>query len=179
MADSGAVVFTDLVGFTEFTARAGDDEAVRVLAVQDRIVHESLPSNARVVKELGDGLMLWFADPCVAVSTMLAVLDGFDAAAVADEMPLWVRIGAHWGAPAVRGDDLVGHDANVAARIVDVAAPGELLVSDALRARGDQTAVCFAEIGPVMMKGLVEPISLFRAERANERGAAGRVAPSA
>lgn len=178
MGEPGAVVFTDLVGFTEFTARSGDDEAVRVLAVQDRIVRDLLPSGARVVKELGDGLMLWFADPCAAVSTMLAVLDGFDAAAETDQMPLWVRVGAHWGAPAARGDDLVGHDANVAARIVDVAGPGELLVSDALRTHGEQPAVCFAEIGPVMMKGLVDPVSLFRAERALERGGVGTLAPS-
>lgn len=179
MGEAGAVVFTDLVGFTEFTARSGDAEAVRVLAVQDRIVHDALPADARVVKELGDGLMLWFADPCVAVSTMLAVLDAFDAAAECDEMPLWVRIGAHWGAPTARGDDLVGHDANVAARIVDVASPGELLVSDTLRDQGRQSTVRFAEIGPVMMKGLVEPISLYRAERAHERGAVGTLAPSA
>ncbi len=179
MVDSGAVVFTDLVGFTEFTARSGDDEAVRVLAVQDRIVRDLLPSGARVVKELGDGLMLWFPDPCAAVATMLAVLDGFDTAGACDEMPLWVRIGAHWGAPTPRGDDLVGHDANVAARIVDVAAPGEMLVSEALRARGEQGEVCFAEIGPVMMKGLVDPISLYRAERTHERGAVRTRATSA
>ena len=55
---TGAVVFTDLVGFTEFTATAGDDEALRLLAVQEQIVGELLPTDARIVKELGDGLML-------------------------------------------------------------------------------------------------------------------------
>lgn len=179
MGDAGAVVFTDLVGFTEFTARSGDREAVRVLGAQERIVRAVLPPGARVVKELGDGLMLWFPEPCSAVASMLAVLDGFDAAAERDEMPLWVRVGAHWGAPTARGEDLVGHDANVAARIVDVAAPGELLVSEALRTHGAQSAVRFAEIGPVMMKGLVEPVRLYRAERARERDGAGTVASSA
>jgi class 3 adenylate cyclase len=179
MAEPGAVVFSDLVGFTEFTARAGDHEALRVLAVQDRIVADVLPTGSRVVKELGDGLMLWFADPCVAVSTMLAVRDGFDAAGASGEMPLWVRIGAHWGTPTRRGDDLVGHDANVAARIVDVASPGELLVSDALRVSGDHASLSFQEIGPVMMKGLVDPICLYRVERAADRGAAGSRAASA
>jgi adenylate cyclase len=179
MGDPGAVVFSDLVGFTEFTARAGDDEALRALGVQDRIVDEVLPEGARVVKELGDGLMLWFPDPCLAIVTMLAVLDGFAAAGASGEMPLWVRIGAHWGAPARRGDDLVGHDANVAARIVDVAAPGELLVSEPLRASGDHVAVRFDEIGPVMMKGLLDPLRLFRAEHAHDRDAQGSLASSA
>ncbi|MGZ6886639.1 MAG: adenylate/guanylate cyclase domain-containing protein [Acidimicrobiia bacterium] len=161
----GAVVFTDLVGFTEFTAKSGDDAALHILAVQDEIVRPRLPADARVVKELGDGLMLFFGEPRAAVTAMLDVLDGFAAAADADELPLWVRVGAHGGAPTRRGDDLVGHDANVAARIVDVASPGELLVSDALRCAGDHEHVTFDELGPVMMKGLVEPISLYRAER--------------
>ena len=161
---TGAVVFTDLVGFTEFTATAGDEEALRLLAAQDRIVTDLLPSDARIVKELGDGLMLFFADPCDAVRTLLRVLVAFEAAADVEMLPLWVRVGGHWGSPSRRGDDLVGHDANVAARIVDVASPGELLVSEALLAAGDHRGVEFSELGPVMMKGLVEPISLFRAE---------------
>ena len=45
------------------------------------------------------------------------------------ELPLWVRIGLHWGQQTVRRPDLVGHDVNVAARIVDVAGPGEVLLS--------------------------------------------------
>ena len=163
-ATCGAVVFTDLVGFTEFTATSGDEEALRLLSEQDRIVRSLLPEDARIVKELGDGLMLYFAEPCDAVTTMLRVLVAFEAAADVEMLPLWARVGAHWGSPRKRGTDLVGHDANVAARIVDVASPGELLVSEALVAAGNHRGVAFSELGPVMMKGLVEPISLFRAE---------------
>jgi adenylate cyclase len=162
---SGAIVFTDLVGFTEFTATSGDDEAVRLLALQDHIVTTLLPTDARIVKELGDGLMIYFAEACEAVATMLDVLDSFGAAGERDEMPLWVRVGAHWGCPTVRGADLVGHDANVAARVADVAAPGELLVSQSLVEADPHGGVAFDELGPVMMKGLPEPVSLFRAER--------------
>ena len=49
---TGAVVFTDLVGFTEFTATAGDEEALRLLVAQDRIVTSLLSPDARIVKEL-------------------------------------------------------------------------------------------------------------------------------
>src|SRR4029079_3281767 len=109
--------------------------------------------------------MIFFATPCEAVTTMLDVLDAFAAASDRDEMPLWVRVGAHWGCPAVRGADLVGHDANVAARVADVAAPGELLVSEALVTADEHGGVAFDDLGLVMMKGLPEPVSLFRAER--------------
>ena len=86
-------------------------------------------------------------------------------------MPLWVRIGLHWGRPASRGDDLVGHDINVTARIVDVAGPGEVLVSEALHAQVGKAAfeVQFDELGPVVMKGVPEPVRLYRAHTARER----------
>ena len=104
---TGAVVFTDLVGFTEYTAASGDEAAVRLLGVQDRVVRSLLPSDARIVKELGDGLMLFFAEPCGAVTTMLRVLDAFDESENTEVRPLWVRVGAHWGSPRQRGTDLV------------------------------------------------------------------------
>jgi len=161
---TGAIVFTDLVGFTEFTALSGDEEALRLLSVQESIVRGLLPVGARIVKELGDGLMIYFPDPCTAITTMLSVLEKFEAATDEEMLPLLVRVGAHWGSPSVRGDDLVGHDANVAARIVDVASPGELLVSDTLLDAADPITADFSELGPVVMKGLVEPIPLFRVE---------------
>jgi adenylate cyclase len=161
---TGAIVFTDLVGFTEFTALSGDDEALRMLSVQEGIVRALLPDRARIVKELGDGMMLFFPDGCDAVTTMLRALDAFEAAADDEMLPLLVRVGGHFGCPSRRGDDLVGHDANVAARIVDVASPGELLVSDALLGQTDDGEISVTELGPVVMKGLVEPVPLFRVE---------------
>jgi class 3 adenylate cyclase len=95
----GAIAFTDLVGFTEYTATRGDQDALAVLGAQDVIVRAALPASARVVKELGDGLLLFFPDCEVAVAACIAILDGFEQAAIADEMPLWVRAGLHWGRP--------------------------------------------------------------------------------
>ena len=81
-------------------------------------------------------------------------------------LPLWVRMGLHWGRQTRRRDDLVGHDVNLAARIVDVAGPGEVLLSDATRAAlRTPSAVEFDELGPVVMKGIPDPIPLFRAWR--------------
>jgi adenylate cyclase len=164
----GAILFTDLVGFTEYTATQGDREALAVLGAQDEIVRAALPAGARVVKELGDGLLLFLPDSAGAVNASLAILAGFERAAAADAMPLWVRAGLHWGRPSPRGDDLIGHDVNVAARIVDVAAPGELLCSGSmLEVSATDDAVEFIELGPVMMKGIPKPIDLYRVEQAD------------
>jgi adenylate cyclase len=164
-AVEGTIVFTDIVGFTEFTASRGDDEALSLLATQDRLVDAALPDEARVVKELGDGLLLWFADPVTALHSAFALQSGFDEESSARGIPLWIRIGMHHGTALRRGDDLVGHDVNVAARIVDVAAPGEVLTSESVRATVDPSAarVCFTELGPVVMKGIPTPVRLWRA----------------
>jgi adenylate cyclase len=166
-AVEGVVAFTDLVGYTEYTALRGDAEALAVLTAQERIVSDTLPGDARVVKELGDGLLLFFAGAGSAIASGLVLQRRFEQAADDGEVPLWVRIGMHWGRPAPRGEDLVGHDVNVAARIVDVAAPGELLCSHAtvLAAGANLEGIDFVELGPVVMKGIPEPIELFRAER--------------
>ena len=164
----GTVVFTDIVGFTEYNALRGDDEALALLTLQTRLVSEALPNNARIVKELGDGLLLWFADACEAVETSLRLQEQFEQESGESMLPLWVRIGLHSGRQTRRGDDLVGHDVNVAARVVAVAGPGEVLLSDATRAEIDEQliAVSFEELGPVVMKGLPAPVRLYRALRA-------------
>lgn len=165
---TGAVVFTDIVGFTEYTALEGDEGALALLARQESLVQSALSDGARVVKELGDGLFLWFPDACEAVSTCLDLQERFEAELVATGVPLWVRVGIHWGRPVRRRDDIVGHDVNVASRIVDVAGPGEVVCSEATvrEVHGKLPDVSFEELGPVVMKGIPEPISLYRASRA-------------
>jgi class 3 adenylate cyclase len=163
----GVVVFTDLVGYTEYTAARGDDEALALLSAQDQIVTDTLPADARIVKELGDGLLLYFPRPAAAIAACVQLLERFEEAAEQGTMPLWVRIGLHWGAPSPRGSDLVGHDVNIAARIVDMAAAGELVCSGAAvdAARADLPEITFVELGPAVLKGLPVPIDLYRAER--------------
>jgi adenylate cyclase len=164
---NGTVMFTDIVGFTEFTAVRGDAEALDILALQERIVLAELSGGGRVVKELGDGLMLWFDDACAAIATGLRLQERFEHEAMETEAPLWVRIGVHSGQQSRRGNDLVGHDVNVASRIMDLAGSGEVLTSEATveRADGGLPDVEFEQLGPVVMKGIPTPINLYRAER--------------
>lgn len=167
-AADGAIVFTDLAGFTEFTDERGDEAALRLLSAQDRLIGETIDGRGRVVKNLGDGLMLWFDDACAAVDCSLTLQDRFEEeSAVEEDLPLWVRIGVHFGRPMPRGDDLFGRDVNIAHRIVELASPGEVLVSEALKKRvgEDLPGVIFDEVGPTVMKGIREPVPLFRAFR--------------
>jgi len=173
--DTGFVVFTDLVGFTQLTAERGDEFALTLLEIQDEIVRSALVDGARVVKELGDGLLLWFPEGAPVIEICLGLQESF-CSAIHDETPLWVRVGIHWGRPRRRGDDLVGHDVNLASRIVDVAGPGEVLASepalahlgllDPVTGNGSPAGrpdLDLEELGPVFVRGVADPVRLFRA----------------
>jgi adenylate cyclase len=163
----GAIAFTDIVGFTEYTALRGDEEALSLLAVQERLVQAALPARARLVKELGDGLLLWFDTASDAVNTCLDLQEAFEEESMRSELPLWVRIGLHWGTPTERRGDLIGHDVNLTSRIVNVAGAGELVLSDAAKGAAESgcPGVTFEELGPVVLKGIPAPVALFRATR--------------
>ena len=162
MERSGAIVFTDIVGFTQLTDQHGDDIALALLERQEKIVRAALPDCSRVVKELGDGLLLWFDDPCAAIETCLQLQREFEVLAD-DDPPLWVRIGMHFGTPRRRGDDIVGRDVNLAARIVDLAAPGEVLCSETTaEAVGNQANFEYEALGPVFVRGITDPVPIVR-----------------
>lgn len=163
----GTVMFTDIVGFTEFNALRGDAEALALLAVQDRIVHEELVPDARIVKDMGDGLMLWFGEARDAIKTGVRLQERFEEESANINAPLWVRIGLHAGRQTCRGEDLLGHDVNIASRIMNLANSGEVLASEATveSANGGLEDVEFEQLGPVVMKGIPTPINLFRVER--------------
>jgi len=111
--------------------------------------------------------MIWFADAREAVETSILLQERFEETTLETDAPLWVRIGVHAGRQTRRGQDLLGHDVNVAARIMDVAGAGEVLVSEQTlkRIEADLPDVAFEQLGPVVMKGIPTPINLYRAER--------------
>jgi adenylate cyclase len=167
--EPGAIVFSDIVGFTEFTANFGDERALAHVDRQEALVIDALPQGARIVKQLGDGLLLFFNDVHAALDTCVSLAKRYAAESTV-ELPLWVRTGVHFGCPRRRGDDLIGHDVNLTARIADLAAPGELLCTaaavDEVVPRDD---IAFTELAPVVVKGIAEPVRVFRAEPAVER----------
>ncbi|HEU5149168.1 MAG TPA: adenylate/guanylate cyclase domain-containing protein [Iamia sp.] len=147
------VVFTDLEGFTSFTAAEGDDAAVHLVGDHNRRFGPIVRSRGgRVVKRLGDGLMLTFPAPEAAVLAAVEL-------AGEEHGPLRVRVGLHHGEAVVAHDDVVGHVVNVAARLTEQAAGGTTLASVAVRdAVGDLRGVRFGRAKRYRLKGL-DPVS--------------------
>lgn len=157
-----AIVFTDLVGFTAYTDVHGDRAAVEVLDRQSDIVEGHLAGCGRIVKELGDGLMLWFEDGSTGLEVARNVLAS--VAAARDEFPLAVRMGMHVGEVIERSGDYVGQTVNIAARVADLAGPGELLLTEqVVRSLDDDRYLgAFRPVGPTRVKGVAAPIWIHR-----------------
>ena len=164
---SGVIVFTDIVGFTQLTDERGDDVALALLERQEKMVRDTLPARSRVVKELGDGLLLWFDDAREAIGCCLRLQRAFEEAE--DDVPLWVRMGMHWGCPRPRGNDIVGRDVNLASRIAELAGPGDVLCSEVtITEAGDMDGIEFEPLGPVFVRGIADPVPIFRAVPAHD-----------
>jgi adenylate cyclase len=78
------------------------------------------------------------------------------------------RMGMDSGLVVFQDGDYFGRTVNIAARITDYARPGEVLVSDEVAAAAhNPEAIRFEPVGPVSLKGLTAPITLYTAARAD------------
>jgi adenylate cyclase len=126
-----AVLFTDLCDFSSWALSAGDAPALELLReVTEAIDPLILQHGGSVTKRLGDGLMATFSDAAGAVEAAFEARDRVAAIEVAGYRPR-LRTGIHLGRPRRLGGDYFGVDVNIAARLVEAAGPGEILVSQA------------------------------------------------
>jgi adenylate cyclase len=152
------VAFADLAGYTRLTEERGDEEAVGVVERFVEAVEHSLPIDARVIKTLGDEVMVVGAD----AAGLIAWAVGFQQESSPDAPK--PRIGIHSGEAIYRDGDYYGRDVNQAARVVARAAGGEVLVTRAIVDAADGVdGLSFELIGEIGLKGFSEPIELFHA----------------
>ncbi|HEV7807075.1 MAG TPA: adenylate/guanylate cyclase domain-containing protein [Solirubrobacteraceae bacterium] len=154
-------LFADLVGFTAFTERVGDEAAADVaVAFQQATVDLAQDFDCDVVKCLGDAVMIHGDDAARVVTLALRI-----ARKLSEES--WcppLRMGVHSGTAVRRGADWYGATVNVAARLTDAAAAGEVLISlttrDLLKTHG---AMTIADRGPRSFKNVGAPVGVFAA----------------
>jgi adenylate cyclase len=151
-----AVAFADLAGYARLTVEQGDEAALSTVERFVEAVGQSLPPDARVIKTLGDEVMVVGPDPA-ALTAWAVGLQG--EIAPGEPSP---RIGIHYGEALYRDGDYFGRDVNQAARVVARAGGGEVLVTRPVVDLADGTdGVQFARIGEVRLKGFSEPTELF------------------
>jgi adenylate cyclase len=154
--------FVDLTGFTRYTEEEGDEEALDMIERFIDTVEATLPSEATIVKTIGDEVMVVSPEPATLTEWAVGLL------ALFQERPQ-PRVGIHHGAAVFRDGDYFGGDVNLAHRVVSRALGGEVLVTEAVvEAIDESDFLRFDAIGEVVLKGFPEPISLYIARPATD-----------
>jgi adenylate cyclase len=151
-----AFCFVDLTGFTRYTEEEGDEEALDLVERFVDTVEVTLPTDATIVKTIGDEVMIVSPDPASLTEWTVGFLGLFK------ERPQ-PRVGIHYGAAVYRDGDYFGGHVNLAARVVTRALGGEVLVTESVVAAiGDSDYLEFEPIGEVKLKGFPAPTPLYR-----------------
>jgi adenylate cyclase len=156
-----AIAFLDLTGYTALTEERGDEAGADLADRLATLVNQAAqPHGGHPVKWLGDGVMFYFPEPEAAVLAGLDLVEQTPAT-----VDVRARVGVNAGGVIFRDGDYFGKTVNVASRIADYARPGEVLVSDEVRARWSGEGVRFEPIGPVALKGLRDELTLYAVSR--------------
>jgi adenylate cyclase len=153
-----AIAFADLAGYTRMTEEEGELEAVDAVERFVEAVETTLPDDARVIKTIGDAVMIVGSDS--GSLTDWAV--GFQQLYVSPAQP---RIGVHSGSAIYRDGDYYGRDVNIASRVAARAAGGEVLVTRPIVERAGPHLE-FERIAEVRLKGFTASTEIFLARQA-------------
>jgi len=149
-----AIAFADLAGYTRLTEQEGELEALGAVERFVDAVQATLPEDARVVKTIGDGVMIVGSDPGAMTDWAVEFQRG-------QARPPLPRVGIHCGVALYRDGDYYGRDVNIASRVAARSAGGEVLVT---RPVVDQTAnnhLRFERIADVRLKGFRLSTEIF------------------
>jgi len=153
-----AVAFVDISDYTTVTEQRGDDVAVRIAtALQRHAERAAADRHGRVVKLLGDGAMMEFREVSSAVEASIDLVRTMTAT-----LGVAAHARVHAGPVIERDRDLFGSTVNLAARVSSAAGPGEVLVTEVVTRLMDADTVRFEEIDPTELKGVSQPLRLFR-----------------
>jgi adenylate cyclase len=165
-----AILAADVVGFSRLMEQ---DEAgtLAILKARRATILQPIVTkhSGRIVKVMGDGVLVEFGSAVNAVSCAVELQDAMGAANadIAEGRRIVLRIGISLGDVLVEGSDLYGDGVNIAARLEALAEAGGVLVSHAVLEHVDRKLpVLFHDQGECVLKNIARPIRVYRVERA-------------
>jgi adenylate cyclase len=161
-----AILSTDVVGYSRLM---GIDEAgtlARLKASRSELIDPKIAAHlGRVVKLMGDGMLVEFGSAVDAVACAIEIQRGMTErnAAEAQDKRIELRIGINVGDIIIEGNDIFGDGVNIAARLEGIADPGGICLSrgahDQVKGKVD---VVFEDGGEQQLKNIAEPMRVYR-----------------
>jgi adenylate cyclase len=161
-----AILAADVVGYTRLMGADETGTLRRLTELRQQVLEPLIAEHhGRVVKLMGDGLLVEFASVVDALTCAVAWQNDVterEEATEADKR-LQFRIGVNLGDVIVEGDDIHGDGVNVAARLEGLAEPGGIYLSDDVyrQVRGKVEAE-FEDLGELELKNVAEPVRVYR-----------------
>ena len=150
-------LFSDLAGFTALTEAHGDRDAVTTAERFFSLATEALTGDARIVKTLGDAVMVVASGPLSGLATALRI-----GSFVASEPHFpELRSGLHHGPAIARGGDYFGGTVNLASRLCTQARPGHIVCTAEVAAVASRLDRLPLPLGPIHLKNVVHAVELF------------------
>ncbi len=161
-----AILSADVVGYSRLM---GADEAGTLGALQahrEELIDPTIAArDGRVVKLMGDGLLVVFKSAVHAVECAIDIQSGISErnVKVPDSRRMVFRIGVNVGDVIIEGDDIYGDGVNIAARLQELAEPGGVCISgtvfDQVENKLDHN---FVELGEQRLKNIAKPVRVYR-----------------
>lgn len=153
-------MIADLSGFSAAVEAHGDETAADLAATLSESASRSLGDGDRLVKSMGDAVLVACADPQAAVRFLRGLFARLEAR---PEVPL-IRAGAHHGPAVSRDGDMFGAAVNVAARVADLAGPCQILATGEVAAAARVSGVGVVALGRFELRNMTEPLELYELE---------------
>ena len=168
MGIQSTVVFTDLHGSTAVFEALGNVRATEVITeITSEIGRHCVAAGGRLVKTLGDGVLVQFSDNSLAVKAVVELQRLYvkRLLRVPSDINMPVRIGLASGDVEVVAGDCYGDAVNVAARLCDLAGPNQIWANaDALEGIPEVQGTAFRPLGAIHIRGRAEPCTVYQIE---------------
>ena len=168
MGVQATVLFVDLQGSTSVYEALGNARATHIVTrITQRLVQQCEGGGGRVIKTLGDGVLVLFTDNESAINTAVQMqrVHNRRTSGIQQDLRLPIRIGLASGEVEMVSGDCYGDAVNVASRLCDLCGPHQIWVNAAALAGVTETkSVNFRMLGPIHIRGRVEPCSVYQVE---------------
>ena len=130
-----AVMFSDIRGFTSYTARRGDHAAYQLSQLHTALLKERIEEqDGFIVKTLGDGIMAAYPSATKSIQAAVNIQQEIrERNKASSEDPIDIGIGLATGRPIMSNFDMIGHSVNVSQRVSSLAKGGQILVTEQVR----------------------------------------------
>jgi adenylate cyclase len=163
-----AILAADVVGYSRLVERDEAGTVARLKKLQEELIQPIFARDGgRIVKFMGDGVLVEFGSAVDAVRSALAIQTEMTRsnAEVSEEDRIVLRVGINIGDVIIDDEDIHGDGVNVAARLEGLCGPGEVYVSGTVRDHVEgKLEAKFDDLGEQSVKNIARPVSIFRAQ---------------